>query len=49
MELLLHWMRKQEIGDEMIWKGSAINQEIFIRDEICMNLLKTHSFVVSSQ
>ena len=48
MELLLHWMRKQEIGDEMNWKKAAIHQEIFIRDTICTNLLHTHSFVVSS-
>lgn len=48
MELLLHWMRNQEIDDKMLWKKAAINQEVFIRDEVCRNLLKVHSFVVSS-
>jgi len=47
MELLLHWMRKQEIDDKMLWKKAAINQEVFIRDTICTNLLHTHAFVVS--
>ena len=48
MELLLHWMRKDNIPDEMLWKKAAENQEIFIRDTICTNLLHTHAFVVST-
>ena len=34
MELLLHWMRKQEIDDKMIYKKAAIKQECFLRDWI---------------
>ena len=48
MELLLHWMRKQEIDDKMIYKNAAIKQECFLRDQICMRLLHTHAFVVST-
>ena len=48
MELLLHWMRKQEIDDKMIYKNAAIKQECFLRDTICTNLLHTHAFVVST-
>ena len=48
MELLLHWMRKQEIDDKMLYKNAAIKQECFIRDQICMRLLHTHSFVIST-
>lgn len=48
MELLLHWMRKQEIDDKMLWKKAAEKQEVFLRDDICMNLLHTHAFVVST-
>ena len=48
MQLLLHWMRKWEIDDKMNWKNAAEKQAIFIRDEICTNLLHTHSFVVST-
>jgi len=40
-------MRKQEIGDEMLWKKAAVDQEIFMRDVIGMNLLKVPMFVVS--
>lgn len=47
-QLLLYWMRKQEIDDKMIYKEAAIKQECFIRDQICMNLLHTHAFVVST-
>ena len=48
MELLLHWMRKREIDDKMLYKNVAIKQECFIRDQICMRLLHTHSFVIST-
>ena len=48
MELLLHWMRNQEIDDKMLYKKAAIKQECFIRDQICTNLLHTHSFVIST-
>ena len=44
---ILYYMRKQEIGDEMLWKKAAIDQEIFMRDIIGMNLLKVPMFVVS--
>ena len=36
MELLLHWMRNQEIDDKMLYKKAAIKQERFIKDQICM-------------
>ena len=48
MELLLQFMRKQQINDEMVYKTGAIKQECFIRDDVCMYLLKTHAFVVST-
>ena len=47
-ERLIHHMREWKIGDEMLWKNSAINQAIFVRDDICMNLLRVPSFIVSS-
>ena len=48
MELLLHWMRKQEIDDKMLYKNAAIKQECFLRDDVCSNLLHIHAFVVST-
>ena len=48
MELLLQWMRKWKIDNEMIWKSAAIQQAIFLRETICFNLLKTQAFVVST-
>ena len=47
MELLLQWMRKWDINDNLIYKQAAIDQACFLRDTICEDLLKTHSFVVS--
>lgn len=47
MKNLMYEMRLQEIGDEMLWKKAAIDQEIFMRDAICMNMLKVPCFVVS--
>ena len=47
-ELLLYWMRKDNIDDKMLWKKSAEHQECFLRDVICTNLLNTHAFVVST-
>lgn len=44
---ILYHMRKQEIGDEMLWKKAAIDQEIFMRDVVGMNLLRVPMFVVS--
>lgn len=41
-------MRKDNIDDKMLWKKAAEHQEIFLRDEICTNLLRTHAFVVST-
>lgn len=47
-QLLLYWMRKDNIDDKMLWKKAAEHQECFLRDEICMNLLRTNAFVVST-
>ena len=47
-ELLLYWMRKDNIDDKMLWKKAAERQECFLRDDICTNLLRTHAFVVST-
>lgn len=47
-QLLLYWMRKDNIDDKMLWKKAAEHQECFLRDEICTNLLHTHAFVVST-
>ena len=47
-EHLLAYMRNQEIGDEYLWKQSAIDQEIFMRDTICSNMLHVPCFVISS-
>ena len=46
--LLLQWMRKQEIDDKMLWKKSAVSQEIFVRDDLCTYLLHVPVFVVST-
>lgn len=48
MELLLYWMRKQKIDEKKIWAKAAIDQECFLRDDICRRLLHTHAFVVST-
>lgn len=47
-ELLLYWMRKDDIDDKMLWKEAAENQECFLRDKVCTDLLHTHAFVVST-
>ncbi len=46
-ERLIHHMRKWKIADEMLWKNAAQHQAIFVRDEICLNLLHVPSFIVS--
>lgn len=45
---LLHFMRKQKLDDNLMWKDASISQELFVRDTICGNLLKVHGFVVST-
>ena len=47
-ELLLYWMRKDDIDDNLRWKEAAENQECFLRDKVCTDLLRTHAFVVST-
>ena len=47
-EMLLNWMRTWELDDSLYYKKSAIRQACFMRDEICMRLLKTPCFVISS-
>ena len=47
-ELLLYWMRKDEIDDNLRYKNAAEHQECFLRDEVCTKLLHTHAFVVST-
>ena len=47
-EMLLNWMRRWELDDSLYYKTSAIRQVCFMRDEICMRLLKTPCFVISS-
>ena len=48
MKQLLYWMRTNDIGDQYLWKNAAISQEIFVRDQICMNLLHVPCFVIST-
>lgn len=45
---LLYWVREDEIDDNLIFKKAAERQEIFLRDEICTNLLRVPAFVVST-
>lgn len=47
-QLLLEYMRTHEISDEMIWKRSAIDQMVFVRDTLCDYLLRVPVFVVST-
>ena len=46
MELLLHWMRKQEIDDKMIYKNAAIKQECFFEGSDLYEA-STHSCICS--
>lgn len=48
MELLLHWQRTHNLDDNLIYKKASENQEIFMRDDIGLNLLKSHVFVIST-
>ena len=48
MELLLHWQRTNDLDDNLIYKKAAENQEIFMRDDVGHNLLKSHVFVIST-
>lgn len=41
-------MRLTDLDDKLIYKKAASEQMIFVRDTICMNLLKTHAFVIST-
>lgn len=45
--ILLYHNRKWNIPDNMIYKNAAWKQDMFIRDTICFELLKTQGFVVS--
>ena len=46
-QLLLSWLRKDEIDDKMIYKKAAEQQEVFIRDTVCRILLHVPVFVIS--
>lgn len=48
MELLLHWQRTTDLDDNLIYKKASENQEIFMRDDVGLNLLKAPVFVISS-
>lgn len=44
--LLLYYQRTTEIDDKMLWKQSAIDQELFIRETIGSNLLRVPVFII---
>lgn len=46
-QLLLSWLRNDEVDDKMIYKNAAERQEIFMRDDVGASLLKVPVFVVS--
>lgn len=46
-QLLLSWLRNDEVDDKMIYKGAAERQEIFMRDKVGASLLKVPVFVIS--
>ena len=47
--LLLEWMcSTPEIDDKMLWKKAALNQMVFVRDELCTYFLHVPVFVVST-
>lgn len=45
---LLEYMRCGELDDNLLFKKSAINQMIFVRDKLCHDLFKAPVFVVST-
>ncbi|WQJ53300.1 MAG: hypothetical protein [Wendovervirus sonii] len=45
---LLEFMRMVDLDEKLIWKKSAERQEIFVRDKICLHLLHTSAYVVST-
>lgn len=47
-QLLLEYMRTHEIPNNMVYKQSAIDQMIFVRDTLCGHLLRVPVFVVST-
>lgn len=47
-KMLLDWMRGWDIPEEMLWKKGAVHQAVFMRDTVCVDLLKVPCFVVSS-
>lgn len=46
-QLLLSWLRNDEVDDKMIYKNAAERQEIFIRDDVGASLLEVPVFVIS--
>lgn len=46
-QLLLSWLRNDEVDDKMIYKNAAERQEIFVRDNVGFSLLKVPVFVIS--
>lgn len=46
-QLLLSWLRNDEVDDKMIYKNAAERQEIFIRDDVGAYLLEVPVFVIS--
>jgi hypothetical protein len=46
-QFLLSWLRNDEVDDKMIYKKAAERQEIFMRDDVGVSLLKAPVFVIS--
>lgn len=46
-QLLLSWLRNDEVDDKMIYKNAAERQEIFMRDNVGVSLLEAPVFVIS--
>jgi len=46
-QLLLSWLRNDEVDDKMIYKNAAERQEIFVRDDVGASLLKVPVFAIS--
>ncbi len=47
-QLLLSWLRNDEVDDKMIYKNAAERQEVFMRDSVCNYLLHVPAFVIST-
>jgi hypothetical protein len=46
-ELILNWQRRVDLDEALYYKKSAERQTIFMRDDICRDLLRIPCFVVS--